>query len=310
MKHHLDEFARYLERGRDYSHHTVKAYCSDIRQFITFLSDKGIVSEGMGEDVNLNLLDASTLRFFLADLYRRKTKKSSIVRKIAALRTFFGFLHREGRINGNPAEMISLPKAEKELPTFLSVDEMFDILDGEFHGKGRGARDRAILELLYTSGIRLHELTGLNMEDIDFHGATMRVRGKGRKERLVPIGEKALTALKDYLSCRSSRENGVVEGKTPVFMGTSGKRIHPRTVQRIVDLYAAARGLNKKISPHAFRHSFATHLLDMGADLRTIQEMLGHESLSTTQRYTSISVAHLMAVYDQAHPRAKGGNGS
>lgn len=304
MNRSLEDFARYMRRGKDHSPHTVKAYCSDVRQFFAFLTEKSI-ADGDGEESFLKCLDAAEVRFFFAHLYRSGLKKTSLVRKIAALRSFFVFLHSEGRISHNPAATISVPKTETKIPIFLSVDEMFAILDSEFTRDANGRRDRAILELLYSSGLRLHELTGLNIEDVHFAGASMRVRGKGRKERLVPIGARALEALQDYLFVRSS-----VDGSSPLFTGSSGKRISPRTVQRIVDRYAAARGLKKKISPHAFRHSFATHLLDMGADLRSIQEMLGHKSLSTTQRYTSISVEHLMAVYDRAHPKAKGGDGS
>ena len=203
--------------------------------------------------------------------------------------------------------MIQAPRCEIHLPSLLSVDEVFDVLGVEFNAEANGLRDCAILELLYSTGIRLRELTGLNMEDMNLDEAILRIRGKGKKERLVPVGKPAQEALKKYVIGSKTKLDISHPKDVPVFMGRQRERIHPRTVERIVDKYAALCGIRKKISPHAFRHSFATHLLGMGADLRTIQELLGHESLSTTQRYTSVSVERLMEVYDQAHPRARGG---
>jgi len=300
----IEAFGVYLEWQKGYSAHTRKAYVTDIRQFARFLRSK---APGMSSGKEAwEDIDAGMIRFFLADLYRRTIRKSSISRKIAALRSFFDYLAKEGVVKTNPVEMIQAPKCEKPLPNFLSVDEMFCLLGVHFGEDEKGKRDRAVLELLYSTGIRLRELTGLNREDADLREGIMRIRGKGKKERLVPMGEKASLALRQYLATETSWPQPDALGALPLFSARQGKRISPRTVERIVDRYALWCGIRKKISPHAFRHSFATHLLDMGADLRVIQELLGHESLSTTQRYTSVTVERLMEVYDRAHPRAKG----
>jgi len=291
----LEDYGRFLRLEKGYSAHTQMAYVGDVRQFFA-------TQEGVSTIARLKEIDISTVRLYLASIYQREMSKSTVVRKIAALRSFFSFLQRKGIIEMNPVENIQGPRLEKNVPSFLTVDEMFALLNADFGREETGLRDKAILELLYTSGIRLRELTGLNMEDIDFTEGVMKVRGKGKKERLVPIGKPAMDALKAYLE-----ESGKIEetGEKPLFVGLNGKRINPRTVEKIVDKYARLCGV-KKISPHVFRHSFATHLLSMGADLRVIQELLGHESLSTTQRYTTVDVARLMEIYDRAHPRAKG----
>jgi integrase/recombinase XerC len=247
---------------------------------------------------------------YLATLYKRRLQKTSIARKIAAMNTFFRYLMREGKIAVNPLATVSAPRKDLLMPRHLSVDEVFDLLGDRFKEDVKGKRDRAILEILYSTGIRLSELTALNREDVDFEQALIRVRGKGRKERIVPVGKPALDTLKDYLGKRSAAVEGgsSEERKGPLLTGRNNERINPRTVERIVDKYMRMSGSQKKISPHALRHSFATHLLDSGADLRSIQEMLGHESLSTTQRYTSVSVGRLMDIYDKSHPKARGGS--
>lgn len=292
----LREFYTYLGTAKNCSEHTVKAYISDIDQFFEFLK--------RNTAAGLSGVDTSTVRFFLADLHRRGLKRTSINRKLAALRAFFKFLKGRGIISKDPVGTITTPKVERKVPRVLSVDEIFCLLDGDFPDDRRGRRDRAILELLYSSGIRLSELVELNIEDVDFSRGIMKVRGKGKKERVVPVGDCALRAIEAYLLVRGLPNNGENCGSDPLFVGGRGNRINARTVQRIVDHYVGLRGIAKKVSPHAFRHSFATHLLDMGADLRTIQEILGHEKLSTTQKYTSVSVDHLMSIYDRAHPRA------
>jgi integrase/recombinase XerC len=202
--------------------------------------------------------------------------------------------------------MVQAPKAEQYLPTFLPVEEMFSLLDLKFADDAAGIRDRAMLELFYSSGMRVSELTGLNLGDIDFGQGLVKVRGKGKKERIVPVGEKALRSVQDYLVRRSEflQKQGLTEGAPPLFLSRNGTRILQRSVARIVDRYALQSGISKKVSPHTLRHSFATHLLDAGADLRAIQELLGHANLSTTQKYTSVSVAKLMEIYDKAHPKA------
>jgi len=302
----IKDFGNYLEMRQGCSVHTRSSYETDVKQFAEFLRDKQYLPEDYGDGA-LDRIDPDMVRFFLATLYRRKLKKASIGRKIAALKSFFDFLVREGRITSNPVDMIQTPRCEKHIPVFLSVDEMFSVLGVGFKTDMKGFRDSAILELLYSSGIRLRELTGLNVEDMNLADGILQIRGKGKKERLVPVGAPAREALGKYVRHFRAKTDAPYPGQTPVFINSKGTRIHPRTVERIVDKYAALCGIQKKISPHAFRHSFATHLLDMGADLRTIQEMLGHESLSTTQRYTAVSVERLMEVYDQAHPKARGG---
>jgi integrase/recombinase XerC len=260
-----------------------------------------------GPSVSWANVDPNAVRFFLADLYRKGRNKSSMARKLSALRLFFTYLKKTGLTETNPTDAILAPRGDVHLPAFLSIDEMFHLLGADMGDQTTAARDRAILETLYASGIRLRELTGLNHADVDLEAGMMRIRGKGRKERLALLGEKAKIALGQYLSGRCLPGSASPPGDRPLFLGRHGQRISPRTVERRVDKYAALCGIQRKISPHAFRHTFATHLLEMGADLRVIQELLGHESLSTTQRYTSVSVDHLMEIYDRAHPKGAGG---
>lgn len=300
MEKAIRDFENHMEVVRNLSPHTRRNYSADLRQFREFLKSTG--KDGID-------IDHMVIRAFLGSLYRRKVKKVTISRKIAALRAFFKYLLREGRVKNNPAEMVQAPQADKYLPTFLPVDEMFSLLGVKFKPDALGLRDRAVIELLYSSGIRVSELTGLNMDDIDFTQHLMKVRGKGRKERIVPVGDPALVAVKDYLERRgelAKKEVGNYAEK-PLFISRIGTRLTPRSVGRIVDKYVGMSGINRKIGPHALRHTFATHLMDAGADMRVIQELLGHESLSTTQKYTSVSVNRLMEVYDNAHPKARGG---
>jgi integrase/recombinase XerC len=214
-------------------------------------------------------------------------------------------LLRTGKINSNPAEMVQTPKVEKYMPTFLSVDEVFQLLNAQGDNSVSGLRDHAMLELFYSSGLRLSELAGLNVTDFDFGQALVKLRGKGKKERIVPVGKQALQAIDDYIKktaeVRKKYEDNIF--KNPLFLNTRGERITPRSIARIVDAKMVKSGIGRKISPHALRHSFATHLLNAGADLRSIQEMLGHESLSTTQKYTAVNINRMMEVYDKAHPR-------
>ncbi|MDQ5988740.1 MAG: Tyrosine recombinase XerC [Syntrophus sp. SKADARSKE-3] len=241
----------------------------------------------------------------MASLYRQRMKKVTMARKLSAVRSFFDYLLREGRVTANPAETVQAPKAEKVIPVILSVDEVANVLAAEpADGDVAGWRDRAIMELFYSSGLRLAELTSLNVGDVDRGQSLVKVRGKGSKERIVPVGGPALAAVGRYLQ---SRGDAAGTGRdAPLFTGREGRRLHPRSVARIVDRCVAESGIGRKISPHKLRHSFATHLMDAGADLRSIQEMLGHESLSTTQKYTQVSVRRLMEVYDKAHPKAGG----
>lgn len=305
----IKAFAFHLEMERNLSPHTCRGYISDLRDFLNFMEGQqlgGISQEKKG----LGDFDQLHLRMYLANLYKRKLQKTSIARKIAAMNTFFRYLIREGVIMVNPLAGVSAPRKDLLMPRHLSVDEVFDLLGDRFTDDLKGMRDRAVLEIFYSTGIRLSELTALNGEDVDFEQALIRVRGKGRKERIVPVGMPALKTLKDYLGKRVSlgESGSPAERKGPLITGRNNERINPRTVERIVDKYMRMSGNQKKISPHALRHSFATHLLDAGADLRSIQEMLGHESLSTTQHYTSVSVGRLMDIYDKSHPKARGGS--
>jgi len=293
-------FGTHMEVERNLSYHTRRSYLSDLGQFGKFLVENGMDRPG---DV-----DQVVIRTFLASLYRGKTKKVTISRKVASLRAFFTFLLREGVIRYNPAQMVQAPKIDKYLPSFLSIDEVFSLLKVRFEPGVSGLRDRAIIEFLYSAGVRVSELTGLNVADVDFSSGLAKVRGKGRKERVVPVGGPALSALKTYVDSRTVAEGSKTDayGEAPLFLNRTGSRLTPRSVRRIIDKYITLGGVGKKISPHALRHTFATHLMDAGADLRVIQELLGHESLSTTQKYTSVSVRRLMEVYDKSHPRARG----
>ena len=296
----IRDFGIHMEVERNLSYHTRRSYLADLGQFGKFLLENGVERPC---DV-----DQVIVRTFFASLYRGKTKKVTISRKVASLRAFFRYLLREGVVRYSPAQMVHAPKADKYLPSFLSIDEMFSLLKVKFEPGVSGARDRAIIEFLYSAGVRVSELTGLNVTDVDFSGGLAKVRGKGRKERIVPVGGPALSALKEYIDSRPSPAKDKTEAhdESPLFMNRTGSRLTPRSVRRIIDKYITLSGVGKKISPHALRHTFATHLMDAGADLRVIQELLGHESLSTTQKYTSVSVTRLMEVYDKSHPRARG----
>lgn len=306
----IGKFDHYLEVERNLSLHTRKNYLIDLKQFKAYLEAHSGSPSGM-ETGLWQRVDSLTVREFLGALYRRKVKKVTVARKLAALRTFFRYLNRKGVLEANPLEVIASPRREKYIPAVLSVDEIFALLNLPFPEDVFGLRDRAILELFYSSGIRLSELTGINEEDMNFSQGLVRVRGKGKKERIVPVGESARKAVLNYLTGKRNgglREQAAPGSAAPLFVNRRQGRISTRSVARILGKYVGLSGLQKKVSPHTLRHSFATHLLDAGADLRSIQEMLGHESLSTTQKYTAVSVNQLMAVYDRAHPKARGGH--
>ena len=301
----IQEFDRHMAVERNLSDQTRRSYLSDLRQYKAFLENRGESAEG-GDVIPT---DPILIRSFLASLYREELGKVTVSRKVAALRSFYRYLLREGKVRFNPAELVQLPRCEKYIPVVLSVDEILSLLRVNFPGDAAGLRDRAIIELFYSAGIRLSELTGLNITDIDFAGGLIRVRGKGRKERIVPVGTLAFQAMETYLNRRvelaaKGRQTGSDE---PLFLSSRGMRMNTRGVARVVERVVRDSGIGRKISPHALRHTFATHLLDAGADLRSIQEMLGHRSLSTTQKYTTVSVKRLMEVYDRSHPRAGGG---
>ncbi len=295
MKTLLTSFDRHLLVVRNVSEHTRNAYMLDLREFNAFL-------ESHFGDVDIDCLakiDRIVLRRYLAQLHK-KNRKSTIGRKLSALRTFFRYLVREGHLSANPGDLVSTPRQEKYLPTVMTVDETFALIDSINKADRLSLRDRAIFELLYSSGLRVSELTGLDVGKVYFDQELVRVTGKGEKERIVPVGQHALNALRAYLE-----ERGSPGDQEPMFLNRNGGRLTPRSIQRHLKKHLLLAGILKDATPHALRHSFATHLLDGGADLRAIQELLGHASLSTTQKYTQVSVDHLTSVYDKAHPRSR-----
>jgi integrase/recombinase XerC len=300
MESHIRAYLRHLRLDENSSPETVRAYGSDLGEFDAFLKQE----IGGGREVAPKEVDRLAVRAFLGELHRRQAKRSTVARKLAAVRSFFRYLKRRGVIAVNPALAVATPRQEKRLPKQLSVDEMVHLVEMPDDASPLGARDRAILELLYATGVRVSELTSLDFDDLDLGEAMMRVRGKGRKERMVPVGSKAVAAMKKYLRLRSSLEPRPGTGKDALFLNFRGTRLNVRSVRRIVGRYIRECSIARKVSPHTLRHSFATHLLDAGADLRSIQELLGHASLSTTQKYTHVSTERLLKTYGKTHPRA------
>lgn len=280
----VEAFLRYQAVERGASVHTLRSYRTDLAQFRRFLGARHV-----GQ---LAHVDARLLRQYLARLYEAGLSRASIARKLAAIRSCLAFLTRRGGLPRNPAREVSPPRLPKRLVSFLPIDEATVLLEHP-----AAARDRSILEMLYATGARVAELCGLDLADVDRGGGTIRVRGKGAKERMIPVGDAALQALDAYLGA-----HGQADG--PLFRNLRGGRLTVRSVHRIVKARSRAAGLTRRVTPHTLRHSFATHMLDAGADLRLIQDLLGHSRLSTTQRYTHVSADHLMRVYDSAHPRA------
>jgi len=321
MKQHIDRFIEYLRYERNASPNTIREYRRDVTQFMQFLTPPG------EKTMPLSHVDHRVIREFVGWSYDQKLEKSSVARKLAALRTFFKFCVREGLVKQNPARLVSTPKLPKRVPRVLTAEEMNGFLDNILSGSLAAAkhkrpatpakkqqdggkvmvkRDRAILELLYASGLRVSELVGLNLGDIDRAGQMLRVLGKGRKERIVPFGSSAQAALEAYWPVRDELLNrfGAATEFQAVFLNHSADRLGARSVRTIVKKYSRLADVNWDLHPHSLRHAFATHLLADGADLRAIQELLGHVSLSTTQRYTQASIQQLMNVYDKAHPHA------
>jgi len=298
----IEQYRAHLREERNVSPHTLRNYLSDLTQFQQFVVERKWVLDSRGQ-VDARKIDIHMVRAFLASLTPGR-KKSSVGRKIAALKRFFRYLLVTRQIDADPMTSIHSPKQEKPLPAFLSVDDIFQLLGAIKVKTGLDVRDRAALEVFYSTGIRVSELVGLNWADIDFRLEIVRVTGKGSKERIVPIGEIALQALLDYGQEQRKRWNRTCKGENAVFLNNRGERITVRSVARIVEKHLKQAGIHIKMGPHGLRHSFATHLLNSGADLRSIQELLGHASLSTTQRYTHVNLDQLTAVYDKAHPRA------
>jgi integrase/recombinase XerC len=302
----LRGFLDYIRLNRNASPHTVAAYESDLSQFLAFAGEQ----TGRRTALQPQHLDLEVIREYLGDLYRQGQARASVARKVSALRTFTRYLRREGFIDADPAALAVAPKREQKVPAHLSVDEMAQLLETPDVSTPLGRRDRAILELFYASGIRLSELVALDLEGVDLSGRMVRVMGKGRKERIVPFNTSTEKSLRKWYADRAliatsgdRRRNTGREG-LPLFVNARGGRLTGRSVQRLVARYVSSCSTRFGISPHALRHSFATHLLQAGADLRAIQELLGHVQLSTTQRYTHVNVAQLLDVYRKAHPRA------
>jgi integrase/recombinase XerC len=286
MKEHIEKFLRYLEVQKDSSPHTLRAYRKDLEEFSAFVKK---------EPDEIEMID---VRGFIAGQIRDGRERTTAGRRLASIRSFLKYLHREGYLKTNPAKLVSTPKTQRLLPKFLTVDDAFALVE---QPQGIGfikARDRAILELLYSSGLRVSELAGLNVDDVNTREGLVKVRGKGKKERILPVGSKAVDAIKSYLV-----EKLLLKKRDrAMFLNRRGTRLSDRGIRRIVVKYAKAAGINGDIGPHTMRHTFASHLLQDGADLRVIQELLGHSSLSTTQKYTHLDIAHLMDIYDKAHP--------
>jgi len=289
MRRFIDKFINYLKVEKNASEHTIKNYAIDLDAFSLFLGEKD-VSE----------VDHLVLRRFLAEMRSKSYSKRTIARKLASLRSFFKFLFREGYIKSNPVTAISSPKLDKKLPKFLDVDKVTKVILKPDTNTEQGLRDRAILETLYSTGVRVSELVGLDSADIDFISGVIKVLGKGSKERMIPIGEEALNAIRRYNGKKDKEE----KARDAVFLNNRGGRLTDRSIRRILDKYIKSCAIEEKMSPHSLRHSFATHLLDRGADLRSVQELLGHMNLSTTQIYTHVTIDRLKSVYDKTHPRA------
>ncbi len=290
MQRYIDKFMNYMKVEKNASAHTITNYAVDLEVFKNFLGDK-----------ELETVDHLALRRFLAELRAKNYAKRTVARKLASLRSFFRFMFREGHIKKNPITAVLTPKLDKKLPVFLDSAKIDRLLSAPNEKDAAGLRDRALLETLYSTGIRVSELVGLDLDDIDFISGVVKVFGKGSKERIVPIGEPALKAIRKYADKRAGEK---VKDKDAVFLNHSGARLTDRSVRRVLDKHIKTCSIVEKISPHSLRHSFATHLLDRGADLRSVQELLGHMNLSTTQIYTHVTMERLKSVYDKAHPRA------
>lgn len=291
---YIKKFLKYLEIERNVSSHTLRAYERDLKDFSEYC-------HAQPEDI-----DMIDIRGFISEQINSGKSKTTVSRKLATLRSFFSYLYQEGYVKINQAKLVPAPKTSKHLPNFLSVDDAFNLVQTP---EGIGlipVRDRAILELLYSSGLRVSEIAGLNIDDLNTREGMVKAKGKGKKERIVPVGNKAMDSLKSYLIERKlyKKKKLISDSDNALFLNRNGKRLTDRQIRRIVVKYARAIGIDGQIGPHTLRHTFATHLLFGGADLRVIQELLGHSSLSTTQKYTHLDIGHLIDVYDKAHPLA------
>ena len=318
----VQEFLDYLTFEKHFSSHTIKCYSADLQQYVGYLTshpetsqtggasheehqEYGGAATAVATDVSTTMIqaDINTIRAFLAHLNEENYSKSTTARKLATLRSFYKYLVRRGRVQTSPVAAIRTPKQEKRLPRFLDSQQIDTLLNCPDLNTILGARDRAILETLYSSGLRVSELVALNLSDVDFLGEALHIRGKGKKERITPIGSSALQAIQKYLSFRDGDPHKDSFDSQALFINKHGQRLSTRSVRRKLDKYLLQAGLDPRISPHTLRHSFATHMLNNGADLRIVQELLGHQSLSTTQIYTHLTTQKMKEVYDEAHPR-------
>lgn len=322
----IDEFIEYLQFERHFSNYTARCYAADLSQFVDLLQEDALGSIGIGEATERDSLSAEAngsvalatklgikdkilavnpdnIRAFLAYLYDHRYSKASIARKLATLRSFYKFLVKRGYLATNPVSSIKTPKQEKKLPKCLTIEQVQKLLSTPDDTHWLGARDRAMLETIYSTGVRVGELVDLDIDDVDFLAGMLHIRGKGKKERLAPIGQRAMIAIKRYLMMRKAHPNAEQFDKRALFVNKHGRRLSTRSVRRKLDKYLIQAGLDPSVSPHTLRHSFATHLLDNGADLRSVQELLGHQSISTTQIYTHLTSKRLKESYMQAHPR-------
>ncbi|MDI6728641.1 MAG: tyrosine recombinase XerC [Thermodesulfovibrionales bacterium] len=291
---YIKKFLKYLEIERNVSVHTLRAYERDLKDFSEYCHARP-------EDI-----DMIDIRGFISEQINSGKSKTTVSRKLATLRSFFSYLYQEGYVKINQAKLVPAPKTPKHLPNFLSVDDAFNLVQTPGGIGLLPVRDRAILELLYSSGLRVSEVAGLNIDDLNIREGMVKAKGKGKKERIVPVGNKAMDALRSYLIERKlyKKKKSISDGDNALFLNRNGERLTDRQIRRIVVKYARAIGIDGQIGPHTLRHTFATHLLSGGADLRVIQELLGHSSLSTTQKYTHLDIGHLIDVYDKAHPLA------
>ena len=301
----LNKFTDFLKVEKNVSHHTLRSYTSDLNQFHKFLIENKIGIDGQG--VDLKKVNAISLRSYLSNLYKKNNSRTTVARKLAVIRSFYKFLCREGFVKSNIAKSIATPRQEKRIPSFLTIDEAFHLLKQPDENFFLGLRDKSILELFYATGMRVGELVSSNIEDIDLNSRLIKIKGKGKKERVVPFNETTAICIRKYIGVREKLErkkNIIPSGKSPLIINFRFKGITDRGIRNILAKYLYKGNISKTISPHSLRHTVATHLLDAGADLRVIQELLGHSSLSTTQKYSHVSIRQLMEIYDKSHPRA------
>ena len=297
----IKSFIQAIRTERGYAENTCRAYLHNLKEFASYVG-KSLGPQADEPGIRINQVDAMMIKDYLGFLHE-KNKKSTIARKLAAIRTFFKYLARRNIILENPAELILTPKQEKRIPPYITVDEVFRLLDSIATGTILGLRNLAIFETLYSTGIRVSELAGMNTDDLDHSKLLIKVLGKGNKERILPIGKKAVAAVDAYRKKLYSKTSIDMDENSPLFLNYKNERLTTRSIGRILEKIVTQCALLTPVSPHTLRHAFATHMLDSGAGLRAVQELLGHKSLSTTQKYTHVSIDRIMEIYDKAHPR-------